>query len=95
MVPHLHVVVLAAICGVAGYLVLRRVRTRFGMGNDLWTWAALGGAAVVLGGAYVVGPGNLELWLATSVNRTTIFLALLSWWSVAVWAMCGTAGLLV
>jgi hypothetical protein len=95
MVPHLHVVALAAICSALGFLVLRRVRTKFALGNDLWTWAALGGAALVLGGAYVVGPGNLDLWLATSVNRTTIFLALLAWWSVAVWAMCGTAGLLV
>jgi hypothetical protein len=95
MVPHLHVVVLAAICSAAGFFVLRRVRNRFGLSNDAWTWAALAGGVLVLGGAYVVGPGDLALWLATSVNRTTIFPALLAWWIVAVWAMCGTAGLFV
>jgi hypothetical protein len=89
MAPHLHVVVLAAICGVAGFLLLRQLRERLGVGNDLWAWVALVAAAVVLGGAYVFGPGNVELWLATSVDRTTIFGALLGWWIVAVWALCG------
>jgi hypothetical protein len=93
-VPHLHVVILAAGCGLAGLLVLRHLRQRLGMGNDLWAWGALVAAAAVLGGAYVLGPGNLQLWLATSVNRTTIFVALLAWWIVGVWALCGTAGVL-
>jgi hypothetical protein len=48
----------------------------------------------VLGGAYVVGPGDIELWLATSVDRTTIFVALLGWWIVAAWALCASAVLL-
>jgi len=65
MVPHLHVVVLAALCGGAGFLALRHVRNRLGLGNDLWAWAALASAGVVLMGAYVFGPGNIELWLAT------------------------------
>jgi hypothetical protein len=93
-ITHLHVVTLAGIVGLAGFFLLRHLRGRLGMGNDLWAWAVLAGAILVLGGAYVFGPGNIDLWLATSVNRTTIFVALLGWWIVAVWALCGTAGAL-
>jgi hypothetical protein len=89
--PHLEVVLLAVGCGVIGFLFLREVRQRLGLGNDLWAWAALGGAILVLGGAYVFGPGNVQLWLDTSVDRTTIFVALLGWWIVAVWAVCGAS----
>jgi hypothetical protein len=92
MLPHVHVVLVAAICGVAGALLLRPLRGRVGLGNDLWGWAALAAATLVLGGAYVFGPGNVELWLDTSVDRTTIFAALLAWWMVAMWAVCGAAG---
>jgi hypothetical protein len=92
--PHLHVVGLALVCAVAGAVLLGPLRRRLGLGNDLWGWATLAAAALVLGGAYVFGPGNLDLWLATSVNRTTIFVALLGWWIVAVWALCGSAGVL-
>jgi hypothetical protein len=92
MAPHLHIVALAAGCGIAGLLLVRPVRDRMGLGNDLWAWGALVGAVLVLGGAYVFGPGNVELWLDTSVNRTTIFVALLGWWIVSIWALCGAAG---
>jgi hypothetical protein len=93
-VPHLHVVVLAGLCAILGLLLLGPLRRRLGLGNDLWAWAALALAAAVLGGAYVVGPGDIELWLATSVDRTTIFVALLGWWIVAAWALCASAVLL-
>jgi len=33
----------------------------------------------------------VELWLSTSVDRTTIFVALMGWWIVAVWALCGVS----
>jgi hypothetical protein len=93
-VPHLHVVVLAGICAIIGGLLLRQLRRRLGLANDLWAWAALSGAVLVLGGAYVFGPGNIDLWLFTSVNRTTIFVALLAWWMVAIWAVCASAAML-
>jgi MYXO-CTERM domain-containing protein len=89
--PHLHVVELAALIGLAGLFLLRRRRGRLGLGNDLWSWAILLVAIVVLGGAYVFGPGDVELWLSTSVDRTTIFVALMGWWIVAVWALCGVS----
>jgi hypothetical protein len=92
MTPHLHVLGLAVLCGLVGLLALRALRGRLGLGNELWAWAALVSSLLVLGGAYVFGPGNVELWLATSANRTTIFLALLAWWMVAVWAVCGVCG---
>lgn len=93
-VPHLHVVVLALVCALCGWVLLNALRRRMGIGNDLWAWVALALSIAVLGGAYVFGSGNVELWLATSVNRTTIFVALLAWWMVAVWALCGTAAVL-
>jgi hypothetical protein len=92
--PHLHVVELAALVGLAGLVLLKQRRRRLGLGNDLWAWGILALAMAVLGGAYVFGPGDVELWLATSVDRTTIFVALLGWWIVAVWALCGVSGLL-
>jgi hypothetical protein len=92
MVPHLHVLGLAAVCSVAGFALLRPLRARLGLGHDGWTWVAVVAAVIVLGGAYVLGPGNVELWLDTSINRTTIFVALLGWWIVALWAFCGSAG---
>jgi hypothetical protein len=93
-VPHWHVVVLAAICALFGLFLLQAVRRRLGVGNDLWAWGALSVAVAVLGGAYVFGPGNIELWLATSVNRTTIFVALMAWWIVAAWALTASAAVL-
>jgi hypothetical protein len=86
-VPHLHVVILAAFCALLGALLLKAFRARLGLGNDLWAWGALGVAVVVLGGAYVFGPGNVLPWLATSVDRTTIFLSLMAWWMVAAWGL--------
>ncbi|HVB91059.1 MAG TPA: hypothetical protein VND70_03065 [Acidimicrobiales bacterium] len=93
-VPHLHVVALAAVIAVAGLCFMRPWRGRLGLGNDLWAWGVLSVAVLVLGGAYVFGPGNIELWLATSVDRTTIFVALTGWWIVTSWALCGLAGIL-
>lgn len=92
--PHLHVVEVAAVAALAGLVLLRQRRARLGLGNDLWAWGILGAAILVLGGAYVFGPGDVELWLATSVDRTTIFVALLGWWIVAVWAFCGVSSAL-
>jgi hypothetical protein len=93
MAPHLHVVLVALLCGMAGLFLLRRLRGRLVLGNDLWAWLSLVGAAFVLGGAYVFGPGNVQLWLATSVDRTTIFVALLAWWIVAGWAVCAAGAI--
>jgi hypothetical protein len=93
-VPHLHVVGLAALIGLAGFVVLRSLRGRIGVGNDLWAWVAVAVAIGVLGGAYVLGAGDVELWLATSVNRTTIFVALMAWWILAIWALCATTAAL-
>jgi hypothetical protein len=94
MTPHLHVVLIAVVCGLAGLVLLRHRRGRLGLGNDLWAWGALAAGTLVLAGAYVFGPGNVELWLNTSVNRTTIFPALLAWWIVAGWVVCGAAAAL-
>jgi hypothetical protein len=64
------------------------------MGNDLWAWGAMAAAVAVLGGAYVFGPGHIGPWLATSVDRTTIFLSLMGWWIVAAWGLAASTAVL-
>lgn len=91
MAPHLHLLVLAVPVAVAGAVVLSRLRRRAGLGHDGWAWAVLAAGTGVVAVAYVVGPGNVEFWLATSVHRTTMFPALAAWWVTATWAVCGVA----
>jgi hypothetical protein len=89
----LHVLALAIIIAVAGALLLRSTRQRAEMGGDGWAWAALVTGLGGVVGAYVFGPGDLSGWLRTSINRTTIFPALASWWIIATWFLIAVATL--
>jgi hypothetical protein len=89
-VPHLHPVAVALVVSVVGALVLRRVRRRAGLGNDLWAWAVVAAYLGALGTAYVRTIGSLPFRLVTSIDRTTTFPALAGWFIVAVWAVVGT-----
>ncbi|MHB1777225.1 MAG: hypothetical protein ACYCU7_14720 [Acidimicrobiales bacterium] len=91
MVPHLHVLLLAAGVAVVGALVLGGPRRRLAIGNDGWAWGALGAGAAAVVAAYAAGGGNVEFWLATSVHRTTFFPALAGWWIVGTWAVVALA----
>jgi hypothetical protein len=93
MAAHLHVLVLAAAVALVGAAWLRRSRRRVGLGSDLWTWAALVAGVAIVAGVYVFGPGVVQLWLVTSVHRTTFFPALLGWWVIGVWAVVATSAL--
>jgi hypothetical protein len=93
MAGHLHVLVLAAVVALVGAACLRRSRRRSGLGGDLWTWAALVAGVGVVAGVYVFGPGIVQLWLITSVHRTTFFPALLGWWVIGVWAVVAASAL--
>jgi hypothetical protein len=93
MAGHLHVLVLAAVVALVGAAWLRRSRRRAGLGGDLWTWAALVAGVAVVAGVYVFGPGVVQLWLITSVHRTTFFPALLGWWVIGVWAVVAASAL--
>ena len=92
-VPYVHSVGIALVVAVLGGLVLRTVRRATGLGNDLWTWAALAAYLAALAWAYLTTVGSLPFRLLTSINRTTVFPSLMGWFIVAVWAVVGCGAL--
>jgi hypothetical protein len=90
MWPYLHVLLLAVPISLVGALLLRAERRGLGIGADAWAWAGLVSGLLVVGWAYVTGPGNAPFWLATSVHRTTIYPAIVAWLIVAEWAVIAT-----
>ncbi len=94
LAPHLHVLVLALVLSVAGWFILRGVRSVVDTDADGWAWATLVVGVVIVAGAYVVGPGSLyflDLWLQTSAHRVSDFPALSAWWIVAATAVTASA----
>ena len=92
MVPHLHVLLLAAPLALVAGWALAHNRRRAGLGNDLWAWVALAAGLLVVGLAYVRGSGDTAYWLLTSVHRTTMFPAVAAWLIVAGWAIVAAGG---
>jgi hypothetical protein len=93
MAPHLDLLALAVPFAIVAALLLNRWRRRIGLGNDLWAWAAAGVGLAAIAGAYVTGPGNVSLWLRTSVHRTTMFPAVTAWLILGIWAVVAAAHL--
>ena len=91
--PYLHVLVLALPLAVLGGLVLRGVRRRVEVGNDLWAWLALGTGLVAVASALVTGSGAIGPWLLSTAHRITEYPALEGWWIVGIWAVVAVAGL--
>ncbi len=83
----LHIVPVALAVAVIGALYLRSARRKADLGNDAWTWAALGAGLVVVLYAYVVGPGDVHGWIASSIRRTMLFPELGAYWLMATWAV--------
>jgi hypothetical protein len=94
MAPYLHVVLWSIPVAVVGGLFLSPVRRSMALGHDLWAWLAFGMGTALLLGAYVTGPGDVTLWLLTSVDRTTIYPALAAWWILSFWLLVGVGALL-
>jgi hypothetical protein len=84
--------VCAVILGVVGSLLLRTRRRRLGLAEDAWLWAfgALYGAMLL--SVYVSTDGDLNWWLGTSVDRTTLLLALVGCISAACWLVVAASG---
>jgi len=91
--PYLHLLLLAVPVAVVSGLVLSRLRSDLGLGNDLWAWLGLLGGMVVVAAAYVSGPGNTAFWLLTSVHRTTMFPVTAAWLIIAVWTVLALVSL--
>jgi hypothetical protein len=91
--PYLHVLVLALPLAVVGGVVLRGVRRRVEVGNDVWAWLALGTGLVAVASALVTGSGAIGPWLLSTAHRITEYPALEGWWIVGVWVVVAVAGL--
>ena len=85
--PHLEIVAVAVPVAYFGAVFLDTRRRASGIGNDLWAWTVLVVALGVIFAAYVTGPGSVNVWLANSVQRTTLFPALTAWWVMGTWAV--------
>ena len=91
--PYLHVLALALPLAVLGGIVLRGVRRRVELGNDLWAWLALTTGLVAVASALVTGSGAIGPWLLSTAHRITEYPALEGWWIVGLWAVVAMAGL--
>jgi hypothetical protein len=91
MWAQLHLLPFVALIALAGVLVLRQRRRRIGLGHEAWLWACLCASLAITVGTYVFGDYPLSWWLATSVDRTTLFAALLLYTDLAIW-MCVAGG---
>jgi hypothetical protein len=87
----LHVLPFVALVALTGVLALRGRRRRVGLGNEAWLWACVLASLVLTASTYVFGDLSLGWWLTTSVDRSTLFAALLLYTDVAIW-MCIAGG---
>jgi hypothetical protein len=94
MEPFLKVLPLAAAVTLAGCLALNADRRRAGFGNPVWLWAGWALSLGAIFATYVYGTLAINLWLANSVNRTTIFAQLLLYAYLAFWLVLGLEGAL-
>jgi hypothetical protein len=79
-----HIVAVAIVVAVVSAFFLRGLRRRTGLGNDVWSWAALCAGVLVVLFAYVVGPGSVEEWIHTSISRIMMFAQLQAYWIMAI-----------
>jgi hypothetical protein len=94
MEPYLKALPLAAAVTVAGCLALNADRRRAGFGNPAWLWTAWVLSLGAIFATYVFGTLKISLWLANSVNRTTIFAELLLYAYIGFWLVLGLEGAL-
>lgn len=84
---HLHLAGAALVVAALGGVVLRHAWKDSGFGDDRLVWLIGLGELAATALFYTVGTTEIQFWLATSVDRTTIFanllgLSLLGFWMV-------------
>ncbi|HEY6314105.1 MAG TPA: hypothetical protein VIY52_25365 [Streptosporangiaceae bacterium] len=77
---------------LVGCWFLRRDRERARLGNPAWFWAAWLGSLAILFATYMIGGLEIHGWLASSVDRTTIFAQVLLYADLAVWLVIAVDG---
>jgi len=94
MAPHLAVAPVAVAVLLAGCWFLRGDRERAHLGNPAWLWISCAGALAIIFATYLVGRFEIHWWLATSVDRTTIFAQVLLYSEIGVWLVMAADGAL-
>lgn len=92
MAEHMHIAPLALGVALAGSLFLRADRQRAGLANPVWLWICWLGSLAVIFGTYLIGDLEIHNWLATSVNRVTIFAQVVLYTDIAVWMVIAAEG---
>jgi hypothetical protein len=85
MADHLAVAPVAALALLVGCLFFGRERKRAGLGNPAWLWLSCLASLATVFYTYVVGSLEIHSWLASSVNRTTIFAQVVLYTELALW----------
>jgi hypothetical protein len=92
MADHLAVLPVAIAVLLVGCWLFRRERERAGLGNPVWLWLACLASLAFVFYTYVAGSLEIHSWLASSVNRTTIFAQLLLFSELAMWLVIALDG---
>ena len=92
MADHLAVAPVAAAALLVGCCLFRRERKRAGLGNPAWLWLACLASLAIIFYTYVAGSLEIHSWLASSVNRTTIFAQLVLYTELALWPVIALDG---
>ena len=92
---HLHNIPVAVLvlALVPGSIMLWRARRRVGLGHDAWLWIVVVGFLVSVTYVYEQGTPEINWWLSTSIDRTTIFPKLVLYTAAAVWLVTAVSGL--
>lgn len=88
---HLHLAPWVAAVAVAGTLLMAARRRRLDLANPLWLWGVLVASLAMVVATYTFGRLQIQWWLRTSADRTTIFAQLMLCTELTVWALVALA----
>ena len=85
MADNLHVLPVAAVVAILGWLTMKRSRAQTGLGNPVWIWIVIAWSLITLTATYVFGGLEIHFWVLTSMNRTTVFAQIALYADMVVW----------
>jgi len=87
MAHHQVVLPVALVIATIGCIWFWNSRRTAGLGHPVWLWAAWAAGTLFIFATYVFGDLEIHGWLASSVDRTTIYSKLVLLVDIAVWAL--------